>query len=786
MTSIESDCEGQDPGDERSLRDTHHLNVIEPTVAESCGLAEDEHCEVCLVKWLERREAAAQGLSESPGHYGRLSIPITGVDGDHQRRAIRRRLRKSRLSARLPRNGHALEVYFERGSCSLHELSDTLTGIPVTLDLAQARVVWLEGDEATGDEGPSAHRARDWCVVGLRAIRAHPNIALVLLGGLFLLVGAILHHTGRSPTAWIPMLGISAVLCSTQTFVSALGVLRRFHLDVDVLMFVAAIGAAVVGAYEEGAFLLFLFGLGTAGEELALNRARSAVEALSKLAPDTAEVIDSIGETRVMPVEDVTIGSAISVRPFDRFPMDGVIAHGQTAIDQSPVTGESVPVDKVEGDEVFAGTINGEGQVVVQVTKLSGESTLAQVMRMVEEAQAAQSNTQRFTERVEQWYVPAVMVVTALLFTLPPLLAGGAWDTWFYRSMAFLVAASPCALAIGTPAATLCGLARSARLGVLIKGGLYLEMLGRVRSVVFDKTGTLTVGRPVVVECVRFDGGDEDQLLRWAAAVESKVNHPLADAIVNRASHLNLPEADEVRQIAGIGAEGRVAGVLITVGRATGEDDERLHAMSEQGCTTVVVSRDGEAIGAIGLLDEPRAESAEAIRRLRALGITRVAMFTGDHRPAAESVATRLGLQDVQADLLPEDKLALVEQVGATDGPVAMVGDGVNDAPALARADVGIAMGAAGTDAAMETADIVLMGNDLRTLVDAIMLSRSSRRLIMQNLVIALGVISIVSPLAALGLAQLGLAVILHEGSTIVVVLNSLRLLRWRPRTTPA
>ncbi|MEE2908071.1 MAG: cation-translocating P-type ATPase [Planctomycetota bacterium] len=786
MASIESDCKGQDPGDETSPLDTHHLNVVEPTAADFCGLAEDEHCEVCLVKWLERREAAAQGFSESPGQYGRLVIPITGVDGDHQRRAIRRRLRKSGVSARLPRNGHALEVRFERGRCSLHELSNILAGIPITLDLAQASVMWLEKDESPEDDGPSAHRAKDWCVVGMRAIRSHPNIALVLLGGLFLLLGAILHWTGRPPVIWLPLLGISAVLCSTQTIVDAFGVLRRFRLDVDVLMFVAAIGAAVVGAYEEGAFLLFLFGLGAAGEELALHRARSAVEALSKLAPDTAELIDAKGETRVMPVEEVAIGSAIAVRPFDRFPMDGVIAHGKTAIDQSPVTGESIPIDKAEGDEVFAGTINGEGQIVVQVTKLSGESTLAQVMRMVEEAQAAQSNTQRFTERVERWYVPAVMVATVLLFVLPPLLAGSAWETWFYRSMAFLIAASPCALAIGTPAATLCGLARSARLGVLIKGGLYLEMLGRVHSVVFDKTGTLTVGRPVVVEQIRFDGGDEDQLLRWAAAVESKVNHPLADAIVSRANHLNLPEADEVRQIAGIGAEGRVEGALITVGRANDRDDNRLLAISERGCTTVVVSRDGEAIGAIGLLDEPRTEAAEAIRRLRALGITRVSMFTGDHRPAAESVATRLGLQDVQADLLPEDKLALIEQVGASDGPVAMVGDGVNDAPALARADVGIAMGAAGTDAAMETADIVLMGNDLRTLVDAILLSRSSRRLIMQNLIIALGVISIVSPLAALGLAQLGLAVILHEGSTIVVVLNSLRLLRWRPRTITA
>ncbi|MCH2132880.1 MAG: cadmium-translocating P-type ATPase [Phycisphaerales bacterium] len=765
----------------------HHLDVVAPSVAESCGLTEADQCEACLMRWLERRDGAQAGPVVSAGDSGILSIPVTGRLTDHLRRVIRRRLRAHDLTVSLARNANDLEVRFTPGQCTLHVIAEALAGIPVQLDLAAAQVAYVQEPPAATEDGPASHRFRDLLAVGVGFVRAHRALGLVVLGGLFLLVGFILQQASLPPAAWLPLLAISAVLCSLKTFPDAIRELLGFSLNVDVLMFVAAIGAAVLGAFAEATFLLFLFGLGDAGEELALNRARSAVDSLSTLAPDTAEIIAADGTTTIVPVEDVAVGAAIEVRPFDRVPLDGVVAHGTSAIDQSAVTGESIPVDKEPGDPVFAGTINGERELVVEVTRTAGESTLAKVMRLVEEAQSAQSSTQRFTERVEKWYVPIVLVAATLLIVSPPVVGGADWGTWFYRGMAFLVAASPCALAIGTPAATLCGLARSARLGVLIKAGLYLELLGKLRSIVFDKTGTLTEGRPVVSDVRTIEGIGEDELLTLAAAVESKVNHPLADAIVSAARERNIeiPDAGDVRQIAGLGAEGQIDGVPVVIGRVTEAHDalgDLLDTLADAGCTTVVVSRSGQAIGAIGLIDQPRPEAAAAIERLRGLGIQGVSMFTGDHRRAAEPIARRLGVDHVEADLLPEDKLTLVEQVARDAGPVAMVGDGVNDAPALARADVGIAMGAAGTDAALETADVVLMGSQLETLADAIELSRSSRHLIIQNLILALGVIGIVAPLAAVGLAHLGVAVFLHEGSTVVVVLNSLRLLKWKPR----
>ncbi len=650
-------------------------------------------------------------------------------------------------------------------------------------------------------ERPGAHAAAAAAArrPDLRARLAGGTGALlaVLAGGLLLAAGFAVHLADGPLWLRLSLLGASAALTSLQTFPAAIEALRGLELDVDVLMFVAATGAAILGEYESGVFLLFLFGLGSAGETLALGRAKRAIEALKEVAPDTARRLRADGTEETIPAEDVGAGDRLVVMPFERVPADGTVADGRSAIDQAAITGESMPVDKAPGDEVYAGTINGDARLVVEATRAASESTLSRLIDMVEQAQTEKSPAQRLTERIERRYVPAVLVVTILVIVGPPLVLGGddAWATWFYRAMAFLTAASPCAIAIGGPATVLCGVARSARMGVLVKGGGPLETLGRVRAMCFDKTGTLTVGRPRVVEVVPVDGVGEDEALRLAAAVEAATSHPLAEAVVREAAARRMvpPDAEDVRQVTGVGVEGRVGPATVTVGRLTDvvraalpeAARARIDAMAEDGATVVCVTRDGRPIGIIGLADAARSEAGETVARLRSIGIEEISMLTGDRAAVARAIGRRLGIDRVFADLMPEDKLHAIERLTA-ERTTAMVGDGVNDAPALARADIGIAIGGAGTDVAMETADVVLMGHTIGRLPDAVDLSRRARRIALQNLVIALGVIAVVAPLALLGLASLPLAVVLHEGSTVVVVLNALRLLGYRPPTPAA
>ena len=647
----------------------------------------------------------------------------------------------------------------------------------------------LRADEAFpcehGDAlAPSAQRPRR----GLLGGEAIP-LACVLVGGLLLALGFAAHVLDWPAWARFAPLALSAALTSFQTFPGAVRALGRFELDVDVLMFVAAAGASVLGHYEEGVFLLFLFGLGTAGEHLALGRARHAIEALKGVAPDTARRINADGEEEVVPADAVKGDDRLAVMPFERLATDGVVESGRSAIDQSVITGESIPVEKSEGDPVFAGTINGDARIVVRVTRPASDSTLSRLIRMVELAETEKSPAQILTERVERWYVPAVLAATIVVMALPPLFLGGEFGRWFYRSMAFLTAASPCAIAIGGPAAVLCGIARTARIGVLVKGGGPLETLGRVRAVCFDKTGTLTEGTPRVVEVVPIDGADADVALALAASIEAETTHPLAAAVVEAADDrgLDIPDARNVRQVTGHGARGMVGDDEVAVGRFTDElgarvshgERERAESLARDGRTLACVTRGGTPIAVLAIADEPRPEAAETISRLRAMGIEPISMLTGDRAAVAESIAARLGIDRVFADLFPEQKLESIAALSA-EHITAMVGDGVNDTPALARADVGIAVGGAGAHVAMETADVVLMGRTIDRLPDAIAISRLARRITLQNLVIALGVIGVVAPLAIAGYAPLGVAVLLHEGSTVVVVVNALRILGYR------
>ncbi len=622
------------------------------------------------------------------------------------------------------------------------------------------------------------------------------ELVLVAISLVMLVAGWLTHLAGGPEALRLVLLSISAISASTRTFPEAIHILKSLRLDVDVLMFAAAIGAGTLGAYEEGAFLLFLFGAGSAGESLAMGKARSAIESLTRLAPDTVIKLDDDNRETLVKVDEIRAGDRVLIRPYDRIAVDSVIIQGGSAIDQSSITGESIPIEKSPDDEIFSGTQNGEGRLIVKVLRAAGESTLARIIKLVAEAQSQKSRTQLFTDKIESIYVPIVFVITLMLLTLPPLIGfqpqkfpDSIWRGWFYQAMAFLTAASPCALAIGTPAAVLCGIAKSAKIGVLIKGGAHLEALAAIKAIAMDKTGTLTTGHPTVNQIVTIESFDPDRALAIAASIEQHGNHPLGAAIVAaaRSRKLQLPQADEVSQQAGLGMDAVIAGERYSVGKSSvagpieawpTQMQEAYRAIVASGQALVAVSKNSQVIALLGLIDQPRESARSAISRFQENGVEEIAMLTGDHAMAAQMIAKNLGLGTVHADLHPEQKLDIIEKMSQRHGAVAMIGDGVNDAPALAKAHIGIAIGAAGTQVAMETADVVLMGNDLTRLADAMMLARRAKRIITQNMVIALGVICVVAPLSALGFTSLGIAVLLHEGSTIVVVLNGLRLLR--------
>lgn len=586
----------------------------------------------------------------------------------------------------------------------------------------------------------------------------------------------------------------------------ALEKIFKGQFQIDFLMLVAATGAAILGEWKEGAFLLFLFAIGHALENYAMTRARNAISALADLAPDEA-LVRRGGTTQTVPIDDLVIGDIVIVRSNERLPADGFVISGQSAVNQAPITGESAPVDKRPVDDregatnapdalkaesrVFAGSINGSGSLEIQVTKLSGDTTLARVVTMVSEAETRQSPTQSFTKKFERIFVPCVIalaVVTSLTFLVLDETASES----FYRAMAVLVAASPCALAIATPSAILSGVARAARGGVLIKGGAPLESLGRLNSIAFDKTGTLTEGEPRLVEITPYGDVDEETLLRVSAAVETLSDHPLAEAVVRdvKARLGSIPDgATDFASITGRGVSALYDGKIVHIGKLALFDEvdgqpvpdglaDIVEKMSLNGRTTMIVRQGDHYLGAIGLMDTPREAAKTVIGRLREIGVSRMMMISGDNQNVADAVARDVGLDEAFGDLMPEDKVTKIAALKAKDR-VAMVGDGVNDAPAMANATVGIAMGAAGSDVALETADIALMADDLETLPFAVGLSRKTTAIIRQNLWVSLGIVAFLIPATLFGLG-IGPAVLIHEGSTLLVVSNALRLLAYQ------
>lgn len=619
----------------------------------------------------------------------------------------------------------------------------------------------------------------------------HREIIFSGTAGLLLLLGWLTELTGLPGNLSLGLLLGSYVAGGFYTLRDAWQGLKARSFDIDTLMIVAAAGAAALGAWAEGALLLFLFSLGHSLEHMAMDRARAAIEALAELAPKTA-LVQRDGIEVEMRVEELLRGDRVIVKPGSRIPADGRVLSGSSAVDQSPLTGESIPVDKQQNDPVFAGTVNGEGALVVEVTRLARESTLGRMVEMVAEAQMQKSPTQHFTDRFVRLFVPVVLAGTTLLIALPPLI-GYSFAESFYRAMAVLVAASPCALAIATPSAVLASIARAARDGVLIKGGAHLENLGSLDAIAFDKTGTLTVGKPKVTEVVAVEGSEEN-LLKIAATVESRSAHPLAQAVVTEAKRRGLVwnEAREVETITGQGLRTRLDGQNIAVGNAKLFAGESLPEtllqhdaqLASTGRSTMFIQADGRFLGVLALADTPREGVRAVLEHLHKIGIRQTIMLTGDNEHVGQAIGDVVGIDEVQASLTPEDKLRAIEVLAANHGRVAMVGDGVNDAPAMARATVGIAMGSAGTDVALETADVALMADDLSKLPFAVALSRASKRIIRQNLWLSLGVVALLIPTTLAGLAGIGVAVAIHEGSTLIVVVNALRLLAYRREDT--
>ena len=629
---------------------------------------------------------------------------------------------------------------------------------------------WLEHETAVQPSAAAAARTR-----------------LVAASGVMLVLGMIADWLAWRPSA--PIFFAVAVLLggvhpARKAWVSA----RARSLDIHVLMVIAVCGAVALGEWSEAASVVFLFALAQLLETRAMERARGAIRSLMDLAPAEALVQRAGGEVRVG-VAEVRVGEIIVVRPGEKIPLDGTVRAGESHVNEAPVTGESLPVDKAAGDAVFAGTINGRGALDVLVTRLGSDSTIARVVHLVERAQSQRAPSQMFVDRFARVYTPAVLITAVAVAALGPVVVGGPWTTWIYRSLVLLVISCPCALVISTPVSIVSALAAAARKGVLIKGGARLEQLAAVRCVAFDKTGTLTHGRLRVVAVAPTNGLPPSEVLRLAAALEMRSEHPIGRAIVDRArdERLQFAGAEGFQALPGRGAEGMVAAERITIGNhrlfeerglCSPSAHHQLESMARRGCSTILIARRDETVGVIGVSDAPRESAPAVVEMLREQGIEHVVLLTGDQDGPAKAVAGDVGITEYRASLLPEDKVSAVEELRRRYGVLAMVGDGVNDAPALAAADVGIAMGVAGTDAALETADVALMADELPKIPFAIRLSRAAARNIRMNIAFSLLLKSAFLIMAVAGTATLWMAVVADLGASLIVIANALRLLR--------
>lgn len=600
----------------------------------------------------------------------------------------------------------------------------------------------------------------------------------------------------ESSPALIALAVVSMLLSGRDTFKKGFIALRSFTLNINFLMSVAVIGAIAIGEWPEAAMVTFLFAVAETIEGYSLDRARNAIRALMELSPEMATVLDETGKETQVAAEQVVLEQLLRVKPGERIPLDGLIVTGNSAVNQAPITGESLPVEKRPGDTVFAGTVNERGTFDFKVTAARGSTTLDRIVAAVQEAQGERAPTQRFVDRFAAYYTPTMLVVSALIATIPPLAMGAPALPWIYRALTLLVVACPCALVISTPVTVVSGLAAGARAGILVKGGVYLENGRRLRAVALDKTGTLTEGRPKVTDLRPLvEELTSEELLKVTASLESRSEHPVASAIMARWEQDRSAEAlysvDDFEALVGRGLRGQVNGHAYRIGsyRLVQESqlnnpglDTEVEALETQGKTVVFLldQEKDKVLGLIAVADQIRPTSVEAVQRLRQLGIEPM-MLTGDNQKTAQAVAAQVGIENVVGNLLPEDKLRIIEQALQRYGHVGMVGDGINDAPALARSSIGFAMGAAGTATALETADVALMQDDLRRLPDFVLLSRQTGRTLTQNIAFSLIVKLVSFGLTLSGHVTLWMAIFADLGASLIVIANGLRLLRFRP-----
>jgi Zn2+/Cd2+-exporting ATPase len=684
------------------------------------------------------------------------------------------------------------------------ELAFDVLNAKLTIDFADATVTpaalvasiaktgmraepWREQSQAT-----NASNSTQWN----RAVLTAVSGALIVAG--FVVHGladgwhaAITGSDGSLASSPLPNLCYLAAAIAGGWFVvpKAWRAMLQLRPDMNLLMTVAVVGAILIHQYFEAATVAFLFALSLLLESWSVGRARNAVAALMSLTPPTARIADSTGLEVMADVREVPLGSRVIVLPGEKIPLDGTLTKGETTVDQAPITGESVPVAKSPGSEVFAGTINQDGAIELVTTKPASDTTLARVIRMVGEARSKRSPSEQWVEQFARYYTPAVMALAVAVMVLPPLIGGGLWSRWFYEGLVLLVIACPCALVISTPVSIVAALAASARRGVLVKGGAFMEAPSRLKAIALDKTGTLTKGRPEINTIVPLSGHTDLEVLELAAAIEARSEHPLAKAVSRAATARGIEPipADDYQAMPGKGATANIDGRLIWLGshlllEARGQETPEMHQQLEDlerdGSSVIVLGKNEHVCGFLALSDEVRQEALPAIEQLRQAGIEHIVMLTGDNRGTAESVGRALAVDEVRAELLPEDKVTAIEDLVRRYERVAMVGDGVNDAPAMARAGLAIAMGAAGTDAALETADIALMGDDLRHIPWLMRHSRRTVAIIRQNIFAALGIKVLFVLLTLAGHASLWAAIAADTGMSLVVVFNALRLLR--------
>jgi len=653
--------------------------------------------------------------------------------------------------------------------------SDAIKQALITIDMHAVPLV-ATAVQAQSDNAPPPNSQKKWWFLGF--------------GGVAAILAEVIAWTGGTDKSWpVVALALFAIAVSgTSTYKKGWIALKNLNLNINALMAIAVTGAVLIGQWPEAAMVMVLFTLAEMIEAMSLDRARNAIRGLMEMTPDKANVLQANGTWKELEAATITIGMTARVAPGERIPLDGELTKAQSAVNQAPITGESIPVAKAIGDKVFAGTINETGSFEYRITAVQTDSTLSRIIRAVEDAQGSRAPTQRFVDSFAKIYTPIVFVVALGIAVFPPLLFGLAWMPWIYKALVLLVIACPCALVVSTPVTVVSGLAAAAKAGILIKGGVYLEEGRKLKSLALDKTGTITQGKPVVTDIVSLSG-EKSQAMRLAATLAGRSDHPVSAALSNHfksQSTLVLEDVTDFEAITGRGVKGRIGTQLYYLGNhrlveelgiCNGATEAALNKLEADGKTAVIISNDTAPLAVIAVADTVRESSRQAIVELHALGI-RTLMLTGDNDLTAKAIAKSVGIDDARGNLLPEDKLSVINEELSKYGTVGMVGDGINDAPALAKSSIGFAMGAAGTDTALETADVALMDDDLRKIPHFIRLSIKAAGILKQNIIIALSIKAVFLVLAFMGVATLWMAVFADMGASLIVVFNGLRLLR--------